>query len=67
MPISLGELATRFGCELIGDPGIEVSGVASLSNANGESLTFLAAHLLRVSTEQKQNMLAQKEADLMEI
>lgn len=43
MPISLGELATRFGCELIGDPGIEVSGVASLSNATGESLTFLAS------------------------
>ena len=43
MPTSLGELATRFGCELIGDPGIEVSGVASLPNATGESLTFLAS------------------------
>ena len=42
MPISLGELATRFGCELIGDPDIEVSGVASLSNADSDSLTFLS-------------------------
>ena len=41
MPISLGELATRFGCELIGDPDIEVSDVASLPNATGSSLTFL--------------------------
>ncbi len=43
MPVSLGELATRFGCELIGDPDTEVSGVASLPNATGESLTFLAS------------------------
>ena len=42
MPISLGELATRFGCELIGDPDIEVSGVASMQNANSDSLTFLS-------------------------
>ena len=43
MPISLGELATRFGCELIGDPDSVVSGVASLPNATAESLTFLAS------------------------
>ena len=43
MPISLGELATRFGCELIGNPDSVVSGVASLPNANPESLTFLAS------------------------
>ena len=42
MPISLGELATRFGCELIGDPDSVVSDVASLPNAGSESLTFLA-------------------------
>jgi len=42
MPISLGDLATRFGCELIGDPDITVSGVASLSNASPDSLTFLS-------------------------
>ena len=43
MPISLGELATRFGCELIGDPDVQVSGVASLQNADSGSLTFLSS------------------------
>ena len=43
MPISLGELAARFGCELIGDPDVIVKGVASLQNANAESLSFLAS------------------------
>ncbi len=43
MPVSLGELATRFGCELIGDPDIEVARVASLPNATGDSLAFLAS------------------------
>jgi len=43
MPISLGELATGVGCELIGDPDVLVSGVATLHNANPESLSFLAS------------------------
>ena len=43
MPISLGELATSQGCELIGDPDVIVSGVASLQNASPESLSFLAS------------------------
>ena len=42
MPVSLGELATRFGCELIGDPDIEISDVASLPNATSTSLSFLS-------------------------
>ena len=42
MPISLGELVTRFGCELIGDPDVTVDGVATLSNATPTSLTFLS-------------------------
>lgn len=42
MPVSLGELATRFGCELIGDPDRIVSGLASLPAASAESLSFLA-------------------------
>ena len=42
MPVSLGELATRFGCELIGNPDTVVSDVASLTNAGPESLTFLS-------------------------
>jgi UDP-3-O-[3-hydroxymyristoyl] glucosamine N-acyltransferase len=47
MPISLGELATQFGCELIGDPDVLVSGVASLPNAGPESLSFLATPAYR--------------------
>jgi len=52
MPISLGELATRFGCELIGDPDIVVNGVASLVNARSDSLSFLsgAAFMTQLSS-----------------
>ena len=42
MPISLGELATQFGCELIGDPDIVIDNVASFASATAGSLTFLA-------------------------
>ncbi|MGH8223194.1 MAG: UDP-3-O-(3-hydroxymyristoyl)glucosamine N-acyltransferase [Woeseiaceae bacterium] len=42
MAISVGELATQFGCELIGDPSIRVSGVATLSRADDTQLAFLA-------------------------
>jgi UDP-3-O-[3-hydroxymyristoyl] glucosamine N-acyltransferase len=44
MPISLGELATRFGCELIGDPDVVVSAVASLPAATSDSLSFLSSN-----------------------
>ncbi len=40
MPISLGELATRFGCDLDGDPDAAVDGVASLGAAGSRSLSF---------------------------
>jgi UDP-3-O-[3-hydroxymyristoyl] glucosamine N-acyltransferase len=43
MPISLGELATSQGCELIGDPDATVNGVAALQNASPESLSFLSS------------------------
>ena len=43
MPISLGELAVAVGCELVGDPEIVVTGVASLQNASAQSLTFLSS------------------------
>ena len=42
MPISLGELATRFGCDLDGDPDTEVVSVATLSNAGAGSVSFLS-------------------------
>ncbi len=42
MQISLGELATSAGCELIGDPDAMVSQVAPLQHATSESLSFLS-------------------------
>jgi UDP-3-O-[3-hydroxymyristoyl] glucosamine N-acyltransferase len=42
VPISLGELASRFGCELIGDPDVIVDRVGSLSNAESTALSFLS-------------------------
>ncbi len=39
---SLGELAVRFGLELRGDPALQVSHVATLSQAQAGSLSFLA-------------------------
>jgi UDP-3-O-[3-hydroxymyristoyl] glucosamine N-acyltransferase len=40
--ISLGELAVRFGCELRGDPGVLVDSVATLGEAHGRAVAFLA-------------------------
>ena len=42
MAISLGELATRFGCDLSGDPEVVVEGVGSIAGAGPGDLTFLA-------------------------
>lgn len=42
MAESLGSLAARFGCELVGDPDVEISRVATLSNAGEGSISFLA-------------------------
>ncbi len=47
MPVSLGELAIQSGCELIGDPDVEVGNVASLTNADAQSLTFLSNPALK--------------------
>ena len=47
MPVSLGELAVRFGCELRGDPGTLVDSIASLAAAHSGSVTFLANPKLR--------------------
>ena len=43
MPVRLGDLAERFGCELIGDGDILIETVASLGNAGPGSLSFLSA------------------------
>ena len=42
MPVTLGELANRFGCELIGDGDVVVDNVAGLHNAGPGSLSFLS-------------------------
>ncbi len=42
MSIALGELAVRFGCELIGDPQLQVHGVAPIGSAGAGELGFLA-------------------------
>ncbi|MGH8288695.1 MAG: UDP-3-O-(3-hydroxymyristoyl)glucosamine N-acyltransferase [Steroidobacteraceae bacterium] len=42
MGVSLGELAVRFGCELRGDPGVQVERVATLADADSSSLAFIA-------------------------
>jgi UDP-3-O-[3-hydroxymyristoyl] glucosamine N-acyltransferase len=42
MSIRLGELATRFGCELVGDPDVVIKRVGSLENAADDALSFLA-------------------------
>jgi UDP-3-O-[3-hydroxymyristoyl] glucosamine N-acyltransferase len=47
MPVSLGELATQFGCELIGDPDVVIDNVASLSRAGEGSVSFLSSHAFR--------------------
>jgi len=39
--MKLGEIANRLGCELRGDANLEISGVASIEEAQGEQLTFL--------------------------
>jgi UDP-3-O-[3-hydroxymyristoyl] glucosamine N-acyltransferase len=42
MSITLGELATQFGCEVSGDPTVVVSTVASLSSGQQGAISFFA-------------------------
>jgi UDP-3-O-[3-hydroxymyristoyl] glucosamine N-acyltransferase len=42
MPVRLGELAVRFGCELRGDPDVEIGRVATLQEAGPGAISFLA-------------------------
>jgi UDP-3-O-[3-hydroxymyristoyl] glucosamine N-acyltransferase len=42
MSLTLGELAVRFGCELRGDPQLQVTRVATLATAEAGALAFLA-------------------------
>lgn len=47
MARSLGELAAQFGCELVGDPAVTVSGVATLGNAGDGQLSFFSNRAYR--------------------
>lgn len=47
MSVTLGELATRFGCRLIGNPDTVVARLASLQNAGPDALSFLSNPALR--------------------
>ena len=51
MAETLGSLASRFGCELRGDPDTVVSRVATLANADEQSLSFLASPQYRADLE----------------
>ncbi len=42
MSVTLGELATQFGCELAGDPSVAISQVASLSSGQEGAIGFFA-------------------------
>ena len=42
MSITLGELATQFGCELAGDPSLTISSVATLSSGRKGAISFFA-------------------------
>ncbi len=49
MLASLGELAARFGCELLGDPAVEVERVGTLDQAGPSDVAFLANPAYRSS------------------
>jgi UDP-3-O-[3-hydroxymyristoyl] glucosamine N-acyltransferase len=42
MSITLGEIATQFGCELTGDPATPISAVATLSSGREGAISFFA-------------------------
>src|SRR5690349_17069738 len=42
MAATLGQLAAQFGCELVGDAGVVVERVGTLSTAGPDAVTFLA-------------------------
>ena len=43
MPVRLGELAARFGCELRGDPDTLIERVATLQEAGAGAISCMAA------------------------
>ena len=52
MGIRLGELVERLGGQLAGDPNIEVTGIAPLSDAGASHISFLSNSKLRAQAAQ---------------
>jgi UDP-3-O-[3-hydroxymyristoyl] glucosamine N-acyltransferase len=52
--VKLAELAVRFGCELRGDPDIEIESVAPLGAATQHTISFLASPRYRAQLRQTQ-------------
>ena len=66
MPARLGELATEFGCDLVGDPDTFVDRVATLANASPQSIGFLANPAYRtqlLATKAAAVVLAETDAE----
>ena len=42
MAMKLGDLASEIGCDLEGDPGVEISGLAPIDDAGPTEITFVA-------------------------
>ena len=54
MAIRLGELIERFGGQLTGDPGIEVTAIAPLDRAGASEISFLSNSKLRALAARSQ-------------
>src|SRR4051812_39482900 len=54
MGTRLGELVERLGGQLVGDPNIEVFGIAPLDGANASHITFLSNPKLRAQVAHTQ-------------
>jgi UDP-3-O-[3-hydroxymyristoyl] glucosamine N-acyltransferase len=68
MPLSLGEIAVRFGCALRGDPDRLVTGVGTLAGAGPDAITFLANSHYRSAlpaTRAAAVLLSEAEADMV--
>jgi UDP-3-O-[3-hydroxymyristoyl] glucosamine N-acyltransferase len=52
MGTRLGDLVERFGGQLVGDPNLEVSGIASLDGAGASHISFLSNSKLRALAAQ---------------
>ena len=54
MTLTLGDIASRFGCELRGDPDTSVGHVATLAGANSDAIAFLANAAYRAQLPETQ-------------